>query len=341
MASTRKSSRSSSRFGVSYKTGGFATLVYNPHTKRNEREKRAAAAAPGFPQPRPDPRHPEAVPVTAPRAAGIDMQKMSLTCTLPVEGSDGPVASHTRRYRTYGADPERVVMESTGVYWKHVQRALAAAGLEVWVVIARHVKRVSGRKTDVSDSQWLAALARYGLVAPSFVAPPGLEALRRLTRLHAQLRQSASAVRNMRHRQLDEGGLRIGGILTNLFGASGRALLEGLVKGLEEERMLRRLQGKARTKIPALREALAGGLADEVKPVPALPLQTLDGIERTLADLERRIPVTAERDWKVPWTLLQTLPGPLAAAVQGQRLPATDPDRDRARGGQDQCCRPH
>ena len=194
---------------------------------------------------------------------------------------------------------------------------LDAVGIDVRIVNARHVKRVPGRKTDVSDSQWLVALARYGLVTPSFVAPPELEELRRLTRLHARTRQVASKVRNMLHRLLDESGLRIGGILTDLFGASGRALLAGLVEGLEEERMLRGVQGRARGKIPALREALEGGLADEVRPVAALMLRTLDGIERTLADLEGRILETAERDWEVPWTLLQTLPGagPLAAAA--------------------------
>ena len=112
----------------------------------------------------PDRRHPEAVLDTVPRAAGIDVHKMSLTCTVLIEDDSGRVASETRQYRTYGAelrllvgwlaglDPARVVMESTGVFWKSVQRALSAAGVEVWVANARHVKRVPGRKTDVSDS---------------------------------------------------------------------------------------------------------------------------------------------------------------------------------------------
>lgn len=125
--------------------------------------------------------HPEAVLETVSRVAGIDVHKMSLTCTVLVEDSDGRVESETRQYRTYGAeldllvewlsglDLARTVMESTGVFWKSVQRALAAAGVEVWVVNARHVKRVPGRKTDVSDSQRLATLARYGLVSPSFL----------------------------------------------------------------------------------------------------------------------------------------------------------------------------
>ena len=89
-----------------------------------------------------------------------------------------------------------------------------------------------------TDSQWLAMLARYGLVCPSFVAPPRLEELRRLTRLHARTRRVASTLRNMLHRMLDKSGLRIGGILTDLFGLSGRNLLDGLVAGQDPEQMV-------------------------------------------------------------------------------------------------------
>ena len=126
-----------------------------------------------------------------------------------------------------------------------MQRALSEAGVEVWVANARHVKRVPGRKTDVSDSQWLAMLARYGLVCPSFVAPPRLEELRRLTRLHARTRRVASTLRNMLHRMLDESGLRIGGILTDLFGLSGRNLLDGLVAGQDPEQTTRRSSSRS------------------------------------------------------------------------------------------------
>ena len=173
---------------------------------RRQQQKEGRAPR-GMGAPRPDPRHPEAVLDTVERAAGIDVHKMSLTCTVLVEDPSGRVESETRQYRTYGAELNllvewlaglglaRVVMESTGVFWKSVQRALSGAGVEVWVVNARHVKRVPGRKTDVSDSQWLATLARYGLMSPSFLAPPQLEELRRLTRLHARTRGLASKLR--------------------------------------------------------------------------------------------------------------------------------------------------
>ena len=283
--------------------------------------KKEGAAPRGFPPPQPDPRHPEAVLDTAPRVAGIDVHKMSLTCTALVEDDSGRVASETRQYRTYGAelkllvdwlaglDLARVVMESTGVFWKTVQRALAEAGVEVWVINARHVKRVPGRKTDVSDSQWLATLARYGLVNPSFVAPPQLEDLRRLTRLYARTRRVASTLRNMLHRMLEESGLRIGGILTDLFGLSGRNLLDGFVEGRDPEQMMAGVKGNARKKIPALLDALGKGLDDGAKPLVVLLRGMLDAVERSLADLEGRILDAVRRDYELPWTLLQTLPG--------------------------------
>ena len=177
-------------------------------------------------------------------------------------------------------------MESTGVFSKTVQRALAAAGGSLGRH-ARHVKRVPGRKTDVSDSQWLATLARYGLVSPSFLAPPQLEELRRLTRLYARTRRLASTLRNMLHRMLDESGLRIGGILTDLFGLSGRNLLDGLLEGCDPEQMVAGVKGKARKKVPALLDALAQGLDDGAKPLVVLLRDMLAAVERSLAVGER------------------------------------------------------
>ncbi len=140
------------------------------------------------------------------RAGGNDVRKMVLTCTVLVGAGGDEVRA--RRSRTYGRGlgrfarwvaglcPERVVMESTGVYWKSVVPALQDAGVEVRVVNARHVKRVPGRKTDQSDSRWLAIPARFGLARASFVPPRSQDELRRVTRLHARLRGMASELRN-------------------------------------------------------------------------------------------------------------------------------------------------
>ena len=119
------------------------------------------------------------------------------------------------------------------------------------------------------------------------------------------------------HRMLDEGGLRIGGILTDLFGLSGRNLLDGLLAGQDPEQMVAGVKGNARKKIPALVDALRQGLDEGAKPLVVLLRDMLDAVERTLADMERRIEDAVRRDYELPWTLPQTLPGtgPLAAAA--------------------------
>ena len=156
-------------------------------------------------------------------------------------------------------------------------------------------------------------LARYGLVCPSFVAPPPLEELRRLTRLHARTRRAASTLRNMLHRMLDESGLRIGGILTDLFGLSGRNLLDGLVAARTPNRWWRGARAtRARRSRRYWTRWGAAGRGRQAAGHAVRDMQ--EAVERSLADLERRIVEAAEQDYELPWTLLLTLPGRRAAS---------------------------
>ena len=139
----------------------------------------------------------------------------------------------------------------------------------------------------------------------------------RLTRLSARTRRVSSTLRNMLHRMLDESGLRIGGILTDLFGLSGRNLLDGLVAGRDPEQMVAGVKGNARKKIPALLDALGCGLDDGAKPLVVLLRDMQEAVERSLAEMEPRILEAVKQEYELPWTLLQTLPGtgPLAATA--------------------------
>ena len=117
------------------------------------------------------------------RSAGLDVHKQIIVVTILVEQPDGSVSEETREYGTthkacgelsdglLSHDIQLSEMESTGIYWKNIDAALEKKGLRISVVNARHVKQVPGRKTDVKDSQWLARLARYGLVKGSFIPP--------------------------------------------------------------------------------------------------------------------------------------------------------------------------
>ena len=113
---------------------------------------------------------------------GLDVHQAQITACALLEEPDGTVRIEQRQFGAFKRDrralaewaslcPDEVVMESTGIYWKSPYAALEAAGIRAKVVNARHVKQVPGRKTDVGDAQWLATLARAGLLRGSFVPP--------------------------------------------------------------------------------------------------------------------------------------------------------------------------
>jgi transposase len=127
--------------------------------------------------------------------------------------------------------PEVVVMESTGVYWKSPYAALEAVGIQAWVVNARHVKAVPGRKTDVADAQWLATLARAGLLRASFVPPALMRQLRLVARQRQKLVGMLSAEKNRLHKVLTDAGIRLGVVVSDVHGTSARAMTKSLIEG--------------------------------------------------------------------------------------------------------------
>ena len=172
-------------------------------------------------------------------------------------------------------------------------------------------------KSDLRDSEWLATLARYGLVRPSFVPDARLERLRQLTRTHTRLRDVATKLKGQVHRLLDEGGLRIGGILTDVLAASGRHMLEGLVRGDSVEALLEGVKGKARAKLDRLRAALQEGLDAQTREMLDMQYRLWSHVQGRVLDQEMRVLEAAKRDYRTAWRQLQTLPGcgPLAAAA--------------------------
>lgn len=162
--------------------------------------------------------------------------------TTLVEGADGAIAQSSRQFggfkrdcRALAAwlvelDVELVVMESTGIYWKSLYAHLERAGVAVWLVNAHFVKRVPGRKTDMSDSQWLAVLARFGLVRASFIPPQDLRELRMVSRYRRKLNAMLTSETNRLHKLLDDGGIKLGGVVSDINGVSAREMVAGLKK---------------------------------------------------------------------------------------------------------------
>ena len=158
----------------------------------------------------------------------------------------------------------QVVMEATGQYWKPVWYVLEGrGGFELLLVNARHVKILPGRKTDVADAAWLAELLEHGLLRSSFVPPPDIRRLRDLTRYRKRLIQTHTAECQRVQKALEDAGIKLDSVASDVLGVSGRLMLKALVAGERDPDVLADLaKGQLRKKLPALRQALYGRFED-------------------------------------------------------------------------------
>jgi transposase len=181
--------------------------------------------------------------VLYPRCAGLDIHRDTIVACVRLAEAGG-VVRLVETFATTTTELERlsdwlsghkvthVAMEATGVYWKPVW-AVLAEDFELVLANAMHVKAVPGRKTDVNDAMWLADLLAHGLIRPSFVPSLSEQALRDLTRARKQLtREKASHVQRI-DKTLQAANIKLGSVLSNIMGQSGRALLEALAAVME------------------------------------------------------------------------------------------------------------
>src|SRR5262245_60799409 len=182
-----------------------------------------------------------------------------------------------------------VVMESTGSYWKPVFNVLEAM---VGVILANpeQVKGLRGKKTDPKDCRWLAGLRRHGLVQPSFIPPRDIRELRDWTRRRRTLMPQGAAERNRVQKILEDANVKIGNVLTNVFGMSGQAMLEALLENkLNAEEMADLAQGRLRPKIPQIVEALEGhSMTDHHRLLLRQILKHMGFIEDMVSELRSR-----------------------------------------------------
>src|SRR5205085_6615498 len=202
----------------------------------------------------------------------------------------------------------QVTMEATGVYWKPVWHVLED-DFELVLVNARHVKQVPGRKTDVSDAAWLCQLAEAGLLRASFVPPKPVRGLRQLTRYRAAQIGERQREANRLHKALEDTGIKLSCVATDILGVSGRAMLDALCQGTTDPEVLAELaRGRLRTKLPALKEALEG----RFEPLHALLVGAIlahldfldEQIERLSVAIEERLAPFGRAI-----ELLRTIPG--------------------------------
>lgn len=228
--------------------------------------------------------------------AGLDVHKKTVVACALVSGQ-----RFLRRFATTwaglqaldgwltGLGVTHVAMESTGVYWKPVYNVLSSH-LQVWVVNARDLKQVPGRKTDVCDAEWICRLMGHGLLKPSFVPPVAQRDLRDLTRYRRRLVEERTAASNRLEKVLEDANVKLSSVVSKLQGVSARAMLEALAAGESDPGRIADLaKGSLRSKRAELEAALVGQVREHHRFLVRQLLDHLDELNQRIAALSQRI----------------------------------------------------
>jgi transposase len=252
--------------------------------------------------------------------AALDVHQAKLTVCVLFENEQSEVVTQIREFGGFKRDrremaawvasfqPELVVMESTGIYWKSPYAALEWYGLKLAVVNARHVKQVPGRKTDINDAQWLAILARSGLLRGGFVPHRHFREYRLIARQLQKLTGMASGERNRLHKLLTDAGIRLSVVISDLSGKSAKAMIKGLLAGETPEQLVTYADPRLKASPDDLREALEGDLSDSHRFVIQELMAHLDELDARILRFRQTL-LSHLSPYQVILQNLQTLPG--------------------------------
>lgn len=249
------------------------------------------------------------------RVTGLDVHKDTVVACVRIM-ADGKAQ---RECRTFATTTEQlrelrawleecrcthVAMEATGVYWIPVFRILDEGGFELILANAAHIKNVPGRKTDVNDAMWLADLLACGLIKASFVPHEEIQEFRALTRTRKQLvREQTRHVQRI-DKTLAEANIKLSSVLSDIMGASGRRIIEAMIRGIRQPKQLAELAGRQIKATPKeLYDALHGRLTDHHRFLLELHLKQWDGLDETIRKIDLEI------DQRIARTDAQTRPG--------------------------------
>lgn len=234
--------------------------------------------------------------VLYPRCAGLDVHKDSVVARVRCVSE--PPADEVKSFATTtGALIElqewlsahavtHVAMEATGVYWKPVWHLLEGH-FELVLANAQHIRNVPGRKTDVNDASWIADLLAHGLIRSSFVPPAPIQELRDLTRTRKQLVREIAQHSLRIQKTLEDANLKLGSVLSDVLGRSGRAILTALIQGESDPQKLADLaQGTARKKRGELIHALHGRITAHHRRLLKLHLELIGALEAALLEID-------------------------------------------------------
>lgn len=237
------------------------------------------------------------------RCAALDVHKDTVMGCVRVPDGHGGRAQEVREFRTFtsglralrewlaGQGVTQVAMEATGVYWKPVWHVLEAEPTwELLLTNAQHVKNLPGRKTDVADSIWLCQLLECGLLRGSFIPPKPIQQLRDLTRYRKKLIEERTREIQRIQKLLEDAGIKLDSVVSDVLGKSARAMLEALIAGERDVFVLAEMaQTRMRPKIGDLRLALEGGFEAHHALMLTLHLQHVDQLTASIDGLDGQV----------------------------------------------------
>lgn len=258
--------------------------------------------------------------VLHPRCAGLDVHKETVVACVRIASA----AQATTEVRTFDTttsgllalsdwlsekEVKTVAMEATGVYWKPVWHVLEDGEFQLVLANAAHVKNVPGRKTDVNDATWLADLMAHGLIRGSFVPEQKTQDLRTLMRTRKQLvREKASHIQRLQ-KTLEDANIKLESVISNVVGASGRAMLDALIAGESDPTKLAALaHPRLETPKEKLREALRGRVTRHHRFLLQLHLQQIDALEAAVSSIDKEVGSSLD-SFRDAVELLSSIPG--------------------------------
>jgi transposase len=236
------------------------------------------------------------------RVGGLDVHRDTVVACARVVQPDRSVEITKRAFSTTSkglselaewlgeTGVSTVAMEATGVYWRPVYYALEGLFGELWLCNAAHVKNVPGRKTDLSDAEWLADVAAHGMVRPSFVPPPAIRELRELTRYRKT--QVDARVKELQRleKTLQDAGIKLTSVASSVWSLSSREMIEAMIAGERDPKVLAEMaKSRLRAKLPELEEAFSGHFGSHHAVVCRQVLDHIDFLDRSIATLTAQI----------------------------------------------------
>jgi len=250
------------------------------------------------------------------RGCGIDVHKDSITATIRGDG----IRTETRQFTTFTSSLielkqwlhenkiTHVAMESTGIYWKPLFNILEET-FEIMIVNARHVRNIPGRKTDKRDSRWLSKLLIAGFLRASFIPPKQIRELRDLSRYKTKLIGDRTREKNRILKFLEDSNIKLSSVLSDVFGASDRAILKALTEGQTDPKKLCELgRGSVKLKKEALFLATDNRINEHQIFMLKMILEDLERIQTMIDKVEQEIDKKV-KVFEPEIKLLDTIPG--------------------------------